>query len=269
MKRAGSLAEVRAAFEGIEEKGGEWFSNFLATDDELACWIEKGQILIAATPKTAVLLRQRHGCQRCYFANVDREPLTEDLKVCLAGVTEKIITTVLDRGGQNEPIKDCLRQAGFLHYALLKRIVKINEPTPPDDMPAEYATMNDLSRIEEIIHKYFDPLLDHWPDRDEIADVIEQKRILVARCPKDGQVAAMTSFIRKGKTVWGRYWASMEEYRAIAPYGAIVADQYMVINSDVRKYIGWVADDNVLSIRMNKANGFSFDGTSEEFFIIK
>lgn len=267
MKKAATLAEVRIVFERIEENGNEWFSNLLARDEELTQWIEKGQVSIATTPTTALLLRQRYGCQRLYFANTKRETLAKDLRAFLTDVQEKVITTVLDRNGENEPVKGILHEAGFSHYALLKRIVKINEPKSTEDISVEYAKIEDLSRIEEILRRYFDPLLDHWPDEDEIVDAINQKRIIVARLPEDGQVVGICSFEKKGMTLWGRYLASIEEYRSRAPYGAILADQYLMLHSNMRKIIGWVGEDNIVSIRVNRALGFSFDGTTDETFI--
>ena len=267
IKTATTLAEVKAALEQIEEAGSDWFSNLLADDSEIERWIEKGQISFVATPVTVAFFRKRYGCQRLYFSNTRREALAEDLRLCLPEISGKIITSVLDRNNQNASIKDLLRQGGFSHYALLKRVVKINEPKPLEDISVEYATLGDLPRIEEILQRYFDPLLDHWPDKDEIVAAIEKKRILVARCPEDQEVVAIDSFERKGKTVWGRYWASIEEFRSDIPYGAILADQYMTINSDARKFIGWVENNNHFAVRMNRAIGLNFDGTEEEVFI--
>ena len=56
LKKAETLAEVKATFEGIEENGDEWFSNLLARDDELTRWGEKGQVSVAATPTTAKII---------------------------------------------------------------------------------------------------------------------------------------------------------------------------------------------------------------------
>ena len=264
--KAATLAEARGAFASIEDNGGEWFSNLLANDDELARWIGKGQVSLAATPTTAVLLRQRYGCQRLYFASTKREALAEDLRVYLANIPEKVITTVLDRDGENEEIKDTLREAGFSFYARVNRIVKINDPKPPTDVSVEFATEKDLLRIEEMIKRYFDPLLDHYPDRDEIMADIEAKRVIVVRQP-DGKAGAFRSFERKGKTVWGRYWASMEECRSKIPYGALLIHQYFMMFADVRKYIGWVREGNVVSTKANLKMGMRFDGTTETYFL--
>ncbi len=267
-KKASSASEVRETFASIEDNGDEWFSNLLARDDELTRWIEKGQVSVAATPTTALLLRQRYGCQRLYFANTKLVTLSKDLQTCLPEVTEKIITTVLDRDGERSPIKEALYAAVFSHYALLKRIVKINEPAPPEKVAAEYAQMDDLPRIEEIIRRYFDPLLDNWPDRDEIANAIAENRILVARLSGDRQAVAMCSFQRVGKNVYERYLASMEKYRG-KRYGALLLQKLFEIQIDTRRITTWIRNDNSASIHVHQAMGFQFDNATEEFFAFK
>ena len=268
LKKAETLAEVKATFEGIEENGDEWFSNLLASDDELTRWIEKGQVSVAATPATALLLRQRYGCQRLYFANVRHEALTADLQVCFPNLPDKIITTVLERNGENRLIKEKLREAGFSHYALLKRVVKINEPKPPGKVAAEFANQDDFSHIEEIIRRYFDPLLDHWPDKDEIETAIREKRILVARSEEDGMVIALDSFEQIGQTVYNRYVVSMEEYRHQKSYGTFLMGQSIALHAKARRIIGWVKDDNYVSIHMHNKHGLHFDGATEESFLL-
>lgn len=267
IKKATTLAEVRAVLESIDENGDDWFSNLLAGDDELTCWIDKGQVSIAATPTTAMLLRQRYGCQRLFFANTKRKTLAEDLRTCLSDTPEKIIMTVLERNGENTPIKETLCKAGFSHYALLKRYVKINEPRQPEQVAVEYARMGDLPRIEEIIRRYFDPLLDHWPDKDEIEIAIREKRILVARL-EDDELAAFHSFEKKGMSVYSRYVASVEEFRSRMPYAPILLRQNLRMHRNCRKYLGWILSDNDVSIKVHQGLGFQFDGTTEETFVL-
>lgn len=268
LKKAETLAEVKAAFEGIEENGDEWFSNLLARDDELTRWIEKGQVSVAATPTTALLLRQRYGCQRLYFANVKLGTLAEDLKSCLAGIPEKVITTVLERDGENQAIKKAIYSAGFSHYELLKYAMKINDPEPPSPQGLDFAQSTDAASIDAIIKENFDPLLDQNPDLDEIRDAIENKRVLVARWPENKNTVAFISFERKGKTLWARYMATMKAYRKYSPYGALLYYQLLALHADAQRIVGWIRHDNTISREMHQAIGFQCDGLStEEYFL--
>lgn len=268
LKKAETLAEVKATFEGIEENGDEWFSNLLARDDELTRWVEKGQVSVAARPTTALLLRQRYGCQRCYFTNVKRETLAEDLKICLADVQEKIITTVMERNGENEPIKEAIKNAGFSHYDLLKYAMKFNKPQPPSSQGIDFAQPSDAANIDAIIKENFNPLLDQNPDLDEIIDATEQKRVLVARWPENKKTVAFISFERKGKTLWARYMATMKAYRKYSPYGALLYYQLLAFHADAQRIVGWIRHDNTISREMHQALGFQCDGLStEEYFL--
>ena len=268
MKKAETLAEVKATFEGIEENGDEWFSNLLARDDELTRWIEKGQVSVAATPTTALLLRQRYGCQRLYFANVKLGTLAEDLKSCLAGIPEKVITTVLEREGENQAIKNAICSATFSHYELLKYAMKINEPQSPSPQGLDFAQSTDAASIDAIIKENFDPLLDQNPDSDEIMDAIENKRVLVARDTENKQAVAFISVERIGKTLWSRYMATLQDYRKNAPYGALLLYQLLGLHSDAQRIVGWIRHDNAISRGMYQALGFQCDGLStEEYFL--
>lgn len=268
LKKMETLAEVKAALGSLEDNGDEWFSNLLASDDELTRWISKGQVFVAATPTTVVLLRQRYGCQRCYFANVKQAILSADLQKCLADVPGKVITTVLERSKENQAIKAAIRRAGFSHYDLLKYAIKLNAPHPPATQGIDFAQPTDVTSIDIIIKENFDPLLDENPDTDEIAMAIAQKRVLVARWPENKQVISFISFERKGKTVWDRYMATLEAYRKYAPYGALLYYQFLALHADVQRVVTWIRHDNTISRGMHQALGFQCDGLStEEYFL--
>lgn len=268
LRKAATLSEVKASFESIEDNGDEWFSNLLASDEELTRWIGKGQVEYIAAPTTTVLLRQRHGCKRLYFANVKPERLSEDLRTCLAGESGTIITSVLEHNGENMPIKAKVIEANFSHYSLLRRVAKINAPKPPKKKTADYAEMDDLPRLMEILRKYFDPLVDQWPDDDEVISAIQNHQILVMRLREAGGVVALQSFERKGKTLYGRYLAAMEEYRHAIPSASILFMQCQRLHSDVRKIVGWIQEGNPFDVeRLNRSMGLEPDGVTDEIFV--
>lgn len=267
-KKASSVTEVRETFASIEDNGEDWFTNLLVNDDELARWIDKGQVSIAATPTTAMLLRQRYDCKRLYFANTKRENLAKDLRESLLDAPAQIITTILERNGENTPIKETLREAGFFHYSLLKYAMKLNTPEPPITDDIIFAKEADMPAIDAIIKENFDSLLDQTPDQDELLNAIQQRRVLVMHSAADNQIAAFISFERKGKTLWARYMATLKKYRKHAPYAAFLYFQLLALHADAQRVVGWIRADNTISRGMHQALGFQCDGlATEEYFL--
>ncbi len=268
IKKVESLDEVKMGFDAIEKNGAGWFSNLLATDEEMNRWIQKAQLFYTVSPTTVLLLRQRQSFQRCFFATTQPEIFAAELKVCLASISGTVIMSILDRSGENQFIKNQLVDAGFVHYALLKRVVKINKSNVSSKASVEFAAIEDSSQIEAIIHRYFDPLLDHWPDTDEVIAAIQHNRVIVARLPGDNKIAAFNSFEIKGQTFYSRYLASVKEYRNYMPFAPIILRQNLKAHADAKKCIAWIHKTNDISIRMHFALGFSFDGATEEYFRI-
>lgn len=265
MTKAKNILEIKKALDEIEEHGEEWITNFLVDDKELKRWIEKEQISYEVTQTEVIILRQRLDCQRMYFTTTNANNLSETL--CRTLNSSKIITSILDRGDNaSQPLKDILLSAGFNHYKTLKRVEKINDKAENKIPKVEFADMKDLKQIEQAIRLDFDNLLDNQPDQDEIEEAIKEKRIMIVRDNDSGEVAAFNSFEAKGKTVFGRYLCSMRKFRKQLPYGGIIFKQFVSYFSNATRILGWIAEDNIPSIKIHLACGFNFNGITEEYF---
>ena len=267
MLRVNNIFEIKNALSVIEDNGVEWHTNFLERDEEVNGWIKKRQLYMMAIDRCVFLYRNRTDCSRLYFTCSDVADLVYGLQEIVNGSKEKIIIKILQNNSTSSIVKEKILEAGFRYYTSLKRVVRMNSGINKSHKEGVYACLSDQARIKEIIRGNFDKLLDQWPDDDEILKAIEEKRILVARNSETNDVIAMQSFQRIGKTLYGRYLASLQECRGKMAYGPILWRQCIKQNSDVKRIIGWIDERNELAIRVNKAMGFTFDGVSEEVFI--
>lgn len=262
-----NISEIKNALDEIESNGTEWLTNFLTGDAELERWINKEQLTVSTTSTNVFILRKRDLCQRLYFVSSAGETLAEDLRKMLSMTNETVITSILDNGdNSSRPLKDIVMKAGFSHYKTLNRILKIQTPKPTKILNPEFAKIEDLPLIAETLEKEFDAFLDNHPDLDEIKAAIENQCIMVVRDKKTGKVAAFETFEKKGKTVWGRYLASVEEFRKDFPYGGTVLRKFTNFHSDASRIIGWVAEDRENIMKLNYSCGYQNDVVTDEMF---
>jgi|GEM_PF-4528981 len=262
-----SAEELRRQMDAISARCSPANGNLLINREFSERWIAKGQVRTYQTGNAMFLLRKRSRCSRCYFLCEDMSCLPEDFGKLFSQTDETVITSILDRNGMHDPIKDVLLESGFCRYAKLNRVSMLNVPRLRKEQNVVFAEMSDLPQIEKIIKQYFDPLKDQNPDVDEIAEAIEGKRIIVARLPENGMVVAFQSFEKIGKTLHGRYVAAMEEYRKKVPAGGILWRQCIKMHCDVNKVIGWIEDGNDATRRWNRSMGLQADGVTDEIFM--
>lgn len=261
------ISEIKEALSLVEDSGEEWHTNLLEADDELDSWIRKEQLHIFSTEGCVFLYRKRYGCRRLYFACSNVSKLKAGLRTVLTKGDGKVIIKILTRKSMQSVVEEEILQAGFRYYTSLNRVVKINSATEKKCRQGDFACEDDMPRIREIINNNFDNLLDQWPDDDEIIKAINDKRILVIRDKETNQVIAIQSFQKVGMTLYGRYLASLQEYRDRMAYGPILWRQCIKQNCDVKRIVGWIDERNELAIKVNRAMGFEFDGVNEKVFV--
>lgn len=267
MKIVENISEIKNALDEIENNGAEWITNFLTGDAELERWIKKNQVSIEITPTNVFIFRKRDKCQRLYFISSKSKTLAEDLRRVLSSTNETVITSILDSGDDSSrPLKEIVTKAGFSHYKTLNRILKIQTPKPTRVKNPDFARLEDLPLIAETLEKEFDAFLDNHPDLDEIKAAIENQQIMVVRDKETGKVAAFETFEKKGKTVWGRYLASVEEFRKDLPYGGMVLRVFTAFHSDASRLIGWVAQGRENIMKLNYSCGYKDDVVTDEIF---
>jgi hypothetical protein len=65
-----------------------------------------------------------------------------------------------------------------------------------------------------------------------------------------------------------RFWASRKKYQGLK-FGSLVYDNYVVVNSDVRRFLLWVRDDNDKVKNIYQRYGMSYDKLHDEVWLNK
>ena len=143
----------------------------------------------------------------------------------------------------------------------------MNTPAPAaiadDDW---FAAPHEASAVEEILYENMDPLGEQIPDIEELETAARNREILVAR--HGLEIAAILFFNRIGVTVYLRFWAGRKKFRGLG-YGGLVYNRYVALNSDARRFILWVRDDNDVVKKIYRTHGMSFDNLHDEVRLSK
>ena len=75
-------------------------------------------------------------------------------------------------------------------------------------------------------------------------------------------------FDRRGVTVYGFFLAAREEYRH-EMVAMDILTAYQAYTADAIRYIGWIQDDNMRSMKVNQFFGEKPNGFRQEVFLSK
>jgi GNAT superfamily N-acetyltransferase len=206
------------------------------------------------------LLRREDTFRRLYFF----APGFEALRDALSGLSlppGELITDVVGRTEQAEPVAAALVSAGFSSYKDFQRMARLGGELPPPknaaQAEAEFAVPEDSSQVQELIAASFDPRAEHLPTLLETAEAVAQRCVLVARCGP--QTAAVLFFSRAGMATILRFWLVRAEFRGMG-LGDLLVRRYFAECVACRRFTLWVHCGNDQAIRRYQDYGYRPDG---------
>lgn len=258
------IQEVHEKIDRVKSRGEEWLTDFFMDEKEVCRWIAEGQVSLSNTDEAFFLYRDRGTHEQLYWGFASAEAMQSLLRAELVQADKKIITDLLSRG-EDGAERQALLDAGFSSYMTLSRMFMINNHPEQKTIDAKwFARPEDLQDIIDILAETMDPDCEQIPDEGELRMAIAEHRILVIHDPESGELAAMTMFDRRGAWLHWRFWASREKYRQ-QKLGLQLYQPYIDLNSDARRHVGWVRDNNPMR-EVYRYFGFRFDGLKDEVF---
>lgn len=212
------------------------------------------------------MIRARENFCQLYFQTTNINSLLKQIESLVKNFNAMLIS--VDLINISSEVIECFKQAGFIRYVSLTRMVQINKtlknPTAEDSW---FAESRDVDEIENILYENMDPLCEQIPDREDIAEAVENRQIIVARTEKN-IIAALLFFERKGKTATLRFWAGRKIFHGLG-YGKLVYDRYMAKNSDATRFLLWVRDDNSKVKKIYERYGLQYENMQDVVFLFR
>lgn len=175
---------------------------------------------------------------------------------------EYIVSTVVSK-----EVVAHLNSLGFVQYALLKKMSKINTSFDFKIAPnIEACGLADLDCLRNIFDSKFDSISDRLPSNSRIIEALSKKNIIK---------------ISENGVLLGFYWADnkrfLSELRYIfvdelvrgRSFGEVLFQHYLNYSSPDRKSQLWVLDGNIPALKLYGKYGFKFEQLRDYIFKVE
>lgn len=259
------VATVNQVFDAIQQaKAGapDFCTNFFPVQKRVQDWIEHDELRGAFRSDAVFFFRRDRDFWHLYYCAASKTALEREIPTVQEIAREKV---VLDLVGNEAAVSTPIgvwRGAGFSQYTRLFRMARVaqspaQEPGGGQVGKIEFAIPADAPGVMELLEGAFDRFGEQLPLRYEIESAIQARQVLVAR--HDGRIAGLLFFETQGFSSTLRFWAVAKECRALK-LGSALMREYFSTQSVVKRFVLWVAADNLNAVQKYGHYGYKPDG---------
>jgi GNAT superfamily N-acetyltransferase len=259
MEKVESIEQLKELIAYVRNMRQGFVTNFYLDEEKHAAWIRTGEFQYDKWEDTVFLLFDHYAPDNAkYFTNMFYISTSEDAMLArLKEYPEKYIYDlyVLDIVGRDTmclPLVEKLKAMRGYNDATLVRMTRINGEGLIVNGECVYATRDDVSLINELLHTHFDEQMEQLPLVEELEKMVEQKHVLLSM--REGHVAGMLLFDLNA-TLYLRYWLVLPEYRNQG-VGSELFRQFLWEGRETKQQILWVNQANENAIVRYEHYGF-------------
>ena len=258
------IKTVSQVFDAIQQaKAGapDFCTNFFPVQRRLQEWIDREELKGDFRDGASFYFRKDRGFHHLYFCAASRSALNREI-TCMPELKSERM--VLDLVGNETVLNGMLalwESAGFRRYTRLYRMARPSQPETAaaanGESPVAFADKADCGGIQALLEGGFDRYGEQLPTSYEIEAAVESRQILIARY--DGRIGGLLFFETQGFTSMLRFWLVAPECRALR-FGSALMRQYFATQNSVRRFVLWVATDNLDAVQKYRHYGYAPDG---------
>ncbi|WP_294591022.1 GNAT family N-acetyltransferase [uncultured Bacteroides sp.] len=240
-------------FNVIRRKRKGVITNFFLNPFKHSLWIEKGELYVVLIHDCYFIIRKSELVNYLFYITTDTEQLANGLKEILPTITFQV---VIDLVGdmKMEPLKQIFLENGFSEFKMIYRMNRVGIPNCLTfDSNVQHAVIEDLNTIHVLLCKYFNPLLEQIPNKEEIEKFILENQVLIYK--QDGKICGFVIFELIGLTLYLRYWFVSPGFRDLH-IGSKLFNAFMYEGRNTKRQLLWVIADNENAIKRYKHYGF-------------
>jgi ribosomal protein S18 acetylase RimI-like enzyme len=261
MKPVATVSEVFDAIQHAKAGAPDFCTNFFPVQRRVQDWIDRDELRGAFRSDAVFFFRRDRDFWHLYYCAASKTALEREI----AGVPEfGSERVVLDLVGNEAAVSVPVavwKTAGFNQRTRLFRMARVAQPcaesVEAENGKIEFANIADGQAIVDLLESAFDRFGEQLPLLYEIEAAIEARQVLVAR--HEGKIAGLLFFETQGMSSTLRFWAVAEPYRALK-FGSALMRKYFVTQSAVKRFVLWVAADNVNAVQKYGHYGYKPDG---------
>lgn len=259
MDKVESIEQLKELIAYVRSLQQGFVTNFYLDEEKHAAWIRTGEFQYDKWEDTVFLLFDHYAPDNAkYFTNMFYISTSEDAMLArLKEYPERYIYDlyVLDIVGRDTmclPLVEKLKAMRGYNDATLVRMTRINGEGLIVNGECVYASRDDVSLINELLHTHFDEQMEQLPLVEELEKMVEQKHVLLSM--REGHVAGMLLFDLNA-TLYLRYWLVLPEYRSQG-VGSELFRQFLWEGRETKQQILWVNQANENAIVRYEHYGF-------------
>ena len=132
-------------------------------------------------------------------------------------------------------------------------------------MDTQFATLDNLNEIKNLLDSQFDLMADHIPTDIELAALIQRQQVLII--PINGVIAGTLLFEDIGKRSYASALCVSPDYQNSFVGYSLLADYFIRHDMDkTRLFYLWVDEANVSVKKLHDRFGYRFDGLNNYIF---
>jgi len=258
------IATTSQVFDAIQQaKAGapDFCTNFFPVQKKVQGWVAHDELRGTFRGDAVFFFRRDRDFWHLYYCAASRTALEREIQTVPELKSERV---VLDLVGNETAVSvpvEVWKAAAFHQRTRLFRMARAAqpaaEPDPGQTGKIEFANLTDAPGVVEMLESAFDRFGEQLPMLYEIEMAIQAQQVLIAR--HDGQTAGLLFFETQGFTSTLRFWAVAPKFRALK-VGSALMREYFVTQRAVKRFVLWVAADNVNAVQKYGHYGYKPDG---------
>lgn len=209
--------------------------------------------------KTVLYFERDTNFTRIYFSSTDLNELEFALRSIPSNQNPAI--SYVDKT-KNQDLVAAITSSGFKEIAQYARMKKLDFTITQNDREERYAILSETERIHDLLNQHFNPITDYLPSKEEIAQLIDQKQIIVER--ENDKVTGFVVFRVNHRTVNFNFLLNCGR----PGNGTILKHSFLrcMAARNVTSGFLWVNTLNTPAQRLYERFGWQFDGLYDWFF---
>jgi len=256
-----TVSEVLDAIQQVKAGSPDFCTNFFPVQKKIQDWIGHEELIAEIRHDAILFFRRDRDFWHLYYCASSKTALYREMATVVELRTEPVVVDIVGKESDASANLKDWASAGFHRYTRLFRMARAvgsgSEQSVGTGLAIEFAGASDSREVFDLLERGFDRYGEQLPLSYEMDAAIQARQVLIAR--HDQRIAGLLFFETQGFSSTLRFWTVAAEHRALK-VGSALMRQYFATQSVVKRFVLWVAADNMNAVQKYGHYGYKPDG---------
>lgn len=256
-----TVSEVLDAIQQVKAGSPDFCTNFFPVQKKVQDWIGHGELFAELRHDAILFFRRDRDFWHLYYCASSKTALYREMATVMELRTEPVVVDLVGKESDASANLNNWETAGFRRYARLFRMARAvgsgSEQAAQNGPAIEFAAAPDSKAVLDLLELAFNRFGEQLPLSYEMEAAIQARQVLIAR--HDQRVAGLLFFETQGFSSTLRFWTVAPEYRSLK-VGSALMRKYFATQGMVKRFVLWVAADNMNAVQKYGHYGYKPDG---------